>query len=101
MALPFFYNADISPVLNSLELDEASSSHVIQVLRMKRGEKVNLTDGKGNLYECEIVGPNRKHCTVTILKKMFSEGSGKKRSVAVSLLKNPSRFEWFLEKATE
>lgn len=101
MALPFFYKAEISPVLNSLDLDEATSSHVVQVLRMKTGDNLNVTDGKGNLYECEITDPNRKRCTVTILKKTFKEAPAIKTSLAVSLIKNTSRFEWFLEKATE
>lgn len=87
-------------------LDEDTSRHVVQVLRMKQGERVNLTDGKGNLLICEIAEEHKKHCSVVVkeIKNHPSTGSGSKNknvAIAISLLKNTNRFEWFLEKATE
>ena len=82
-------------------LPEETSKHCIQVLRMKKGEKLQLTDGKGNLATARIKSADRKHCRVDIEEQKFEERSSKKISVALSLLKNSGRFEWFLEKATE
>ncbi len=42
-------------------LDEDTSSHMVQVLRMKKGEPLNLTDGKGNLFTADITDDNKKH----------------------------------------
>jgi 16S rRNA (uracil1498-N3)-methyltransferase len=100
MPLPFFY---ISQYGNEqhLVLDEDTSKHVIQVLRMKTGEQMNLTDGKGSLLLCEIIDDNKKHCTVSIQSKTQHRKSKKTVSIAISLIKNTNRFEWFLEKATE
>lgn len=84
-----------------VQLDEDSSKHVVQVLRMQNGEPLNLTDGKGNIYSCIITDNHRKKCLVEVKEKIFSEPVSKKISIAISPVKNNSRFEWFLEKATE
>jgi 16S rRNA (uracil1498-N3)-methyltransferase len=71
------------------------------VLRMKEGEKLNLTDGKGNLITAEIADAHKKHCSVKIIDSQFTSHVSRKITIAISLLKNTNRFEWFLEKATE
>ena len=55
MQFPFFYIGPFEAVTKSIELDEDTSRHVVQVLRMKKGEKLNLTDGKGKLLTAEII----------------------------------------------
>ena len=82
-------------------LDEDTSKHIIQVLRMRREERVNLTDGKGNLLTAEITEGHKKHCDVKIIDSRFTSHDSRKITIAISLLKNSNRFEWFLEKATE
>lgn len=101
MTLPFFYKEDIITGATVVTLDEDTSKHVVQVLRMQNGEQLQLTDGKGNLFTCAITDNNRKRCTVTILTTHHSPPATHSVSIAISLLKNSSRFEWFLEKATE
>jgi len=101
MALPFFYKEDIVSNTDNITLDEDTSKHVIQVLRMQIGEPLNLTDGKGNLFAAEIVDDHKKRCAVKIISTTQQLPSATKRSIAISLVKNSSRFEWFLEKATE
>jgi 16S rRNA (uracil1498-N3)-methyltransferase len=101
MALPFFYIDDFNSSQKEIVLDEDTSRHVAQVLRMKEGEKLNLTDGKGNLIESEISEAHKKHCTVKVVDSRFTSHISRKITIAISLLKNTNRFEWFLEKATE
>ena len=101
MALPFFYKEDIAANSESIILDEDASKHIVQVLRMQHGEQLNLTDGKGNLFTTVIIDDHKKKCTVKILSTNYHKPSEKKVSIAISLIKNASRFEWFLEKATE
>lgn len=99
MALPFFYKEDIST--NLLTLDEDTSKHVTGVLRMKLGEQLLLTDGKGTKATAEITDDHRKRCTVSIIQ---TEKEGREKggvTIAISLVKNTARFEWFLEKGTE
>ena len=101
MALPFFYKEDITADTKVIVLDEATSKHIVQVLRMQNGEQLQLTDGKGNLFTCEITDNNRKKCTVAITQTTNHKPSTTNITIAISLLKNTNRFEWFLEKATE
>lgn len=42
-----------------------------------------------------------KKCTVKIIERKAVQKKQKENCIAISLLKNTSRFEWFLEKATE
>lgn len=100
MALPFFYieNPDIK---SSIVLSEETSKHIVQVLRMQNGEQLQLTDGKGSLFTAEITDNNRKRCAVSIIQTINQQRPTAGISIAISLVKNSSRLEWFLEKATE
>ena len=101
MSLPFFYTEPISPSNNIVVLNEENSKHIVQVLRMQNGKQMKLTDGVGNIYVVEITDANKKKCTVKIISTEFIEASNNKVCIAVSPVKNNSRLEWFLEKATE
>ena len=101
MALPFFYTSDYDASSTGIVLDEETSRHIVQVLRMKKGEKLNLTDGKGNLLTCIISEDHKKHCTVSVESKIQNPKSKNNIAIGISLLKNANRFEWFLEKAAE
>jgi 16S rRNA (uracil1498-N3)-methyltransferase len=68
---------------------------------MQAGEALQLSDGVGNLLTAEVVDPHKKKCSVRITQRSFKEQKLQKICIAISLLKNASRFEWFLEKATE
>jgi len=101
MSLPYFFEPSVSFSPTHFQLSEETSKHCIQVLRMKSGEPLELTNGKGGLYTARITQEDKRHCTVVIEKENIIPAPQKKISIAISLLKNTSRFEWFLEKATE
>ena len=82
-------------------MDEDTSKHMIGVLRMERGEALLLTDGKGTRATAMIVDDNRKRCTVEIGAFVAEAAKQPQVTIAISMVKNASRFEWFLEKATE
>lgn len=96
----FFSDQNLTSNLE-LQLDEETSKHIIQVLRMKRGEKIQLTDGKGKIAEALIVDDHKKKSIVQVREVMLREASSTTSCIAISILKNTNRFEWFLEKATE
>ena len=64
MNLPFFYIESLSSNMQTYVLSEDTSKHIIQVLRMKIGECIQLTDGKGNLVTAEIIDDHKKMCVV-------------------------------------
>lgn len=99
--LPFFYLSEYTPGQQIITLTEETSKHVVQVLRMQIDELLQLTDGKGNLLTVSIVDDHKKKCTVQVKETSHTAQKKNKATIAISLLKNASRFEWFLEKATE
>lgn len=101
MTLPYFFEETIDATATHFILGEETSKHCVQVLRMRAGEQLQLTNGKGLLLTATITKEDKRRCEVNITERNFTEASQKKISIAISLLKNTNRFEWFLEKATE
>lgn len=100
MVSPFFFEQNL-PLANEFILSEETSKHVSQVLRMKEGEEIRITNGHGQTIIAEIVLPDKKKTKVKIIRKEISESPKAKIVIAISLIKNTNRFEWFAEKATE
>ena len=100
MSIPYFYQQELITT-GAFILNEETSKHCIQVLRMKAGETLHLTDGKGRLHKAIITNEHKRNCEVNIVESSQEERKGRKISIAISLLKNANRLEWFLEKATE
>jgi 16S rRNA (uracil1498-N3)-methyltransferase len=101
MASPYFYFAHLAAMSDEFMLNENSSRHIVQVLRMQSGEELRLTDGKGLSVTAKIHEANKKKCAVQIIDRQKQDPPKQAVSIALCLLKNVSRFEWFLEKATE
>lgn len=98
--MQLFFAPDCAADFYSFNKEE--SNHIIKVLRKNVGDFLYLTDGTGKLYKCSIVDNHPKNCSVKILEVV--ENFGKRTyylHVAIAPTKNISRFEWFLEKATE
>ena len=101
MELPFFYLAEIPPEARELVLPEETSKHVVSVLRMQEGDELQLTNGLGTLVRAFIQKAHKKNCVLNTVEALQTADSRKPVTLAISLLKNPSRFEWMLEKVTE
>lgn len=83
-------------------------------MRHSAGEKINVTDGKGNLHLCEILpqersagksgkrekGPDALLCRIISTTPGFGMHNYS-LCMAVAPTKNIERFEWFVEKSTE
>ena len=98
---PLFYTNNNASQNELFTLEEDSSRHIVQVLRMKAGEQLQLTDGLGSLLTAEIVSGHKKATQVRVLSVDKHPPSAPQICIAISPVKNGSRFEWFLEKATE
>ncbi|MEN9685335.1 MAG: hypothetical protein RLZZ28_1121 [Bacteroidota bacterium] len=101
MSVPFFYEPSI--LLNAAHhtLSEESSKHCVQVLRMKQGDELQITNGSGFLGKAHILEGDKKHTTISVEHIEIVPPAEKKICLAISLLKNTARFEWLLEKVTE
>ena len=101
MTAPFFYIASYEASQQQVVLDETNSKHAIQVLRLKKGDALLLTDGCGHLLKGIITDEHRKACAVQIESVEYCPRPANSVILAVSLVKNTNRFEWLLEKVTE
>jgi 16S rRNA (uracil1498-N3)-methyltransferase len=100
MATSFFFEENLSSE-DEFILSEETSRHVVQVLRMKENEQIILTNGHGYTKTASIIFPDKKKTKVKIIQSEFHERTKPKTAIAISLIKNSNRFEWFLEKAAE
>ena len=84
-----------------LHLDPTESKHCTKVLRKKAGDKINITDGRGFLYEALITIADPNECQFEIQEKKTEPARSFTIHIAISPTKHPDRFEWFVEKAVE
>ncbi|MDE5850923.1 MAG: 16S rRNA (uracil(1498)-N(3))-methyltransferase [Muribaculaceae bacterium] len=83
-------------------LPETESGHCVRVLRMKEGDRIYVTDGKGHRFECTILEAHPKHTAVEILTmENISPWWGFRLELCVAPPKNADRIEWLVEKAVE
>ncbi|MDO7745056.1 MAG: 16S rRNA (uracil(1498)-N(3))-methyltransferase [Pedobacter sp.] len=95
-----FYTPDI--IADEYVLNQEESWHCTKVLRLVVGDVVYLIDGKGGLFEAEIVTEAKKSVALRVLKTSREYQKRNHRlHIAVAPTKNIDRLEWFLEKATE
>ena len=99
--MQLFYSKDIS-LSGFCTLDAEESRHAVRVLRMRDGDIINVTDGRGNLYRCRILQANDRACVVEVAEQEFSISKSQfSIHLAVAPTKNPARMEWLVEKAVE
>jgi 16S rRNA (uracil1498-N3)-methyltransferase len=101
MQLPYFYAPFLGTKSSNLGLEEDTARHIAQVLRMKEGDCIHLTDGKGRVATAKIISIGKKTCDVFLTDIKEFPPTNKNITIAVSLLKNAGRFEWLLEKSAE
>lgn len=86
----------------SLTIVDAEAKHVAKVLRKRSGEDIFVTDGEGNLYKAKISSIGKEHINCNISEKFRDVNEPAQRiTLYQSLIKNPDRFEFVIEKAVE
>jgi 16S rRNA (uracil1498-N3)-methyltransferase len=95
-----FYLPNIFGKTIQLSLEE--SRHCVKVLRLKKGDRIQLMNGKGSIFEAAILDPDPKGCQLEIVDEIsISNSRNYQLTIAIAPTKNIDRLEWFLEKSTE
>ncbi len=77
-------------------------NHLARVVRKKEGEQIMLVDGEGRSFEVVIRLIDRTHAECEILNTQHRLNEPTTVvTLAVSLLRNPARFDFLVEKTTE
>lgn len=82
-------------------INDEEQQHIVKVLRMKDGEEIHVTDGKGNVASGTLVIEGKKaNIEVSEIKKDIQDFNPKLH-IAIAPTKNIDRIEFFVEKAVE
>lgn len=88
-------------IFPAIKIHEDEQNHIIKVLRMREGEEIFITDGKGNSAKGNIQFEGKKiQLSNAEIKKNISDFSPKLH-IAIAPTKNIDRIEFFIEKAVE
>lgn len=86
---------------NTVIINNEEQQHIVKVLRMKSGEEIFVTDGKGNLAKGNLVFEGKKvHLEILEIKENLPNFSPQLH-IAIAPTKNIDRIEFFVEKAVE
>ena len=99
-----FYDPDLPgapPLPCNFTLKPEESWHAAKVLRLRPGDGLKITNGKGLLHLARLIKLDTKACQIEIYNVIKHEAPAYSIHLAVAPVKNMARFEWFLEKATE
>jgi len=83
-----------------LWLDETESKHLGQVLRYQVGDEVEVSNGRGSLFQARLTELGKKGARAEILTETLI-AAPIPFVLAMGILKSSDKMEWVVEKATE
>ena len=98
--MELFYNSKIDKNTTNFTISDEDLKHITRVMRKRKGDIIKFTNGKGYGFESQIERIEKKRIYFEI-KKLFKTANSNNLHIGISLLKSSTRFEFFLEKATE
>ncbi len=97
--MQLFFQENITPPL--IQFDQEETRHLTKVLRKRIGDLVQVTDGKGHLYECTLKKLDNRSSELEIISTQLQERDNFHIHLIIAPTKSPDRMEWLIEKATE
>lgn len=98
--MELFYNEHITSKSESFELNREETKHITKVLRKRKGDYLDFTNGKNEKFKCKIEYIKKNTSNLKIID-CSKYDSNENLHIGISLLKSTSRFENFLEKCIE
>ena len=91
-----FYGNDIDG--NTIRLDAGESSHAVSVLRIRKDQRLQATDGSGAIYDCRCVDITRQSVLCEIIGKSIIPRIAPELTLLVGI-PDKERFETIVEHA--
>jgi len=82
-------------------LPEDESRHAALILRLKAGDLIEVLNGKGGIFRCEITEISKKVCKYRIHESREVEKNNFNTHLIIAPTKNMDRMEWLVEKLVE
>lgn len=86
---------------DKIEIEGTDVNHIKNVLRMKIGEKVQISDQSGKNYSCELEAFEAERVRFQILEERESENELPSRIYLFQGLPKSDKMEWIVQKAVE
>ena len=100
--MEYFYVPPESVTPPTLTVTGAEFAHMTHVMRMREGDAIRVVDGAGTCYDALIasIGRASATCSITSRTELLHEPQ-RDLTLGAGMLKNPSRFDYLVEKAAE
>lgn len=100
--MDYFYSPPRKITAESVLIDGEEFLHLTHVMRKKEGDEVRVVDGKGTAFDVVLGKIGRKEVRGRILASYRGHNEpGVALTIAAAVLKNPSKFDFLVEKTTE
>ena len=99
--MQLFYHPELSENDEQVVFPRDESKHILKVLRKKEGDILHITNGKGFIFETEILTAGQHNCIAKVKATERQKPLPYRLHLAVAPTKMNDRYEWFLEKSTE
>ncbi len=99
--MQLFFNPSLDNSFKQFFFSSEESKHIVKVLRKVEGDVLNITNGRGSLFQAKILEANPRKCKAQIVSEEKTLPRLHSLHIAIAPTKMNDRFEWFLEKATE
>ena len=88
-------------IFPDVKINDEEQTHIAKVLRMREGEEIYVTDGKGNLAKGNLIFEGKRVLIETTEITENLPNFSNQLHIAIAPTKNIDRIEFFIEKATE
>lgn len=86
---------------NSLMITGQEAEHIIKVLRYSKGDRVTVTDGQRNCFECRIQSFQKNTVLLDVTNTIKKPNSNTFVCLCLGIIKKRDRLEFAVEKAIE
>lgn len=100
--MDYFYSPPTNLKGDLIIISGEEYNHLTHVMRKRIGDFIMVVDGEGNAYKALIININKKRVEAKVLEKYTNYNEPEKKlTIAVALLKNPSKYDFLVEKTVE
>lgn len=84
-----------------IKIRDQELKHAVKVMRLKAGDHIDVTDGMGQLYHCEIISLAKNNGDLRVLDSQKESRELPEIVLCIGILKKRDRLEFAVEKAVE
>ncbi len=98
---PLFFTEDLDPAAGEAVLKGGDHDHLSRVLRLREGDTVLVSDGRGAIFRGMIRRVAREWTRLSLEGKVVQEPGSNVEITLIQALPKHRKMEWILQKATE